>query len=359
MHVALIEFRNSTPYPVQLANALGQICQVTLILPSSATHLASHVDREKVDLRSFDMPKLRQPSNLGMVWSMRDMIKLIGPDLVHITYWHIWGTPGLGMLETPPIVATVHDVTRHPGERGLWAVPSFMYELQWRWAEQVIVHANTAREILVTNHQRSPDSVHVIPIGVYDYYQDMAQAERPERPNTVLFFGRIWGYKGLEYLIEAEPYITQAIPDARIVIAGYSTDFKKYERAMVNPENFEVHNYRIPDDKVAGFFQSASIVALPYVEASQSGVVPIAYAFGKPVVATTVGGLPDVVVDGESGLLVPPADSRNLAEAIIALLRNKSLRHQMQKGALQLARTQLSWDHIAERTTKIYQAMML
>ena len=359
MHVVLIEFGCSTPYPVHLANAMGQLCRVTLMLPEAGSNFADKVDRERVNVQLFHMPRIRQPANLAMVWHLHRRLKALRPHLVHITFWHLWATPGLGMCAPFPLVATVHDVSRHPGERGLWAIPPALYRWQWRWADQVIVHATAARQQLLTQHGCQPERVHVIPVGSFDFYRACAHDTQPERPNTVLFFGRIWGYKGLQYLIEAEPLITRAVPNARIVIAGYGEPFEKYRRAMVNPHHFEVHNYRIPDEQVAHFFQQASVVALPYVEASQSGVVPVACAFGKPVVATRVGGLPDMVIEGQTGLLVPPADARSLAEAIIKLLKDTPLRHQMGQRARQFAETELSWQRIAQKTLTVYQKIRL
>jgi glycosyltransferase involved in cell wall biosynthesis len=253
------------------------------------------------------------------------------------------------------MVATVHDVARHPGERGVWAIPSAFYRWQWFGADQVIVHADSARQQLLDRGGHRPESVHVIPIGAYDFYRSLAGADYPERPNTILFFGRIWGYKGLMHLIQAEPRITQAIPDARIVIAGQGEDFGKYARAMVNPAHFEVHNYRIPNSKVSELFQSASVVVLPYVEASQSGVIPVAYAFGKPVVATAVGGIPDIVEDGLTGRLVPPADPDSLAEAIVDLLKDDEGRLEMGHRARERGKNELSWASVAEQTLRVYK----
>jgi glycosyltransferase involved in cell wall biosynthesis len=354
MHIALIEFRNSTPYPVQLANALGHMCRVTLMLPDTATLFTDYIDRDKVELRIFHMPKLRSLSNLMMLRRMLQQMKTLKPDLVHIGFWHLWGTPGLGMLTPFPLIATVHDVKRHPGERGVWAIPTFLYRWQWRWADQIIVHAVEARQQLITQHGIDPDMVNVIPFGAYDYYRIFALPNIAEKPDTILFFGRIWDYKGLEYLIKAEPIITEAIPSARIIIAGHGEDFGRYEQAMVNPQHFEVHNYRIPDKKVAEFFQSANVVVLPYTEASQSGIISIAYAFGKPVVATNVGGIPDIVTHGETGYLVEPKDPNSLAEAIIALLKDREGRLAMGSRAKEKGENELSWTRIAKKTLHVY-----
>jgi glycosyltransferase involved in cell wall biosynthesis len=82
----------------------------------------------------------------------------------------------------------------------------------------------------------------------------------------------------------------------------------------------------VSDGKRAELFRRAAVVVLPYIEASQSGIIPIAYRFRKPVIATTVGGLPAAVEHGRTGYLVPPRDVNALADAIVTLLRNRELR---------------------------------
>ncbi|MCL4303441.1 MAG: glycosyltransferase family 4 protein [Anaerolineae bacterium] len=360
MRFVLIEFRKArTPYPVHLANALSQLGECTLMLPEESRHFSDTVDQTRVNLEFFHLPRFRQPSNLAMVKHLRQRLKALKPDLVHITFWHMWGTPGLGLFASFPLVTTVHDVSPHPGDHGWQSIPSSLYPWQWRWADQVIVHAAAARQQLLTQYNCSDERVHLIPIGSYDFYRTYTQATQPERAKTILFFGRIWPYKGLQYLIEAEPLITEAVPEARIIIAGQGESFEKYRQAMINPDHFEVYNQHISDNQVAGFFQQASIVVLPYVEASQSGVVSVAYAFGKPVVSTAVGGLPDVVLHGQTGLLVPPADARSLAEAIITLLKDEPLRRKMGQCAQHFAETELSWSHIAQKTLNVYQQAVI
>jgi glycosyltransferase involved in cell wall biosynthesis len=127
---------------------------------------------------------------------------------------------------------------------------------------------------------------------------------------------------------------------------------------MVHPERFEIINRYITQKDIPRLFQQSSLVVLPYVEASQSAVIPVAYAFGRPVVASKVGGLPEVVDHGQTGLLVPPGDSDALAEAIISLLRDRDTRHQMGRQALEKTKGALSWTTIAQQTIKVYQTMV-
>jgi glycosyltransferase involved in cell wall biosynthesis len=225
----------------------------------------------------------------------------------------------LPFLRQYPMIITIHDPRQHLGDRESRLTPQWLMDFGFRRADQVIVHGSDLVGIVEKEIGFQRGQIHVIP--------HIAIGERPEPPAdleigpNILFFGRIWEYKGLDYLIKAEPVVSAEFPDVRFVIGGTGEDFDRYRRQMVHPERFTVHNEWISDADRARMFSEASVVVLPYVEASQSGVIPIAYTHGKPVIATTVGGLPDMVEHGQTGLLVPPRDSDALAAAIIKLLR--------------------------------------
>jgi glycosyltransferase involved in cell wall biosynthesis len=124
---------------------------------------------------------------------------------------------------------------------------------------------------------------------------------------------------------------------------------------MINRDNFIVHNYRIPYKEGAELFQRCSVVVLPYIDASQSGVIPTAYGFKKPVVVTNVGSIPEIVDDGVTGFIVPPKNPEALAEAIIKLLKDEKSRKQMGENAYKKLKTDLSWDNIVEKTIEVYK----
>jgi len=353
MRAVLVDF-HFFAYSIQLANALSELCQVTLMLPSKASEYEP-VIRESVDVHWFDMPRLRYPTNLWKVFSLFRTIARLRPQVVHLLAWNPWMNMCLPLFPNIPLVATIHDAKLHPGDKESY---SLFHSWQWRWADQIVVHAEAIKNQMIEEHRLPEQRIQVLPHGAYDLYTAMQTAPVSTRDNVVLFFGRIWEYKGLRYLIEAEPLITDCVPDARIVIAGEGEPFEKYERMMVNRSHFVVHNYRIPDDMIPRLFQEASVVALPYTEASQSGVLAMAYAFAKPVVATNVGGIPEAVEHGQSGYLVPPRDPRSLADAIISLLRDRELRMEMGRRALEKAETELSWPSIAQRTVAVYRRAM-
>jgi len=143
----------------------------------------------------------------------------------------------------------------------------------------------------------------------------------PARANVMLFFGFVREYKGLMHLIEALPAIRKRLPDAKLLVVGdFFDDKQKYLRRIEElgvASMAVMYDGYIPDREVGMYFSAADLVVLPYESASQSGIVQIAYAFGKPVVVTSVGGLPEVVEDNRTGFVVPPKDPTALAEAVV------------------------------------------
>jgi glycosyltransferase involved in cell wall biosynthesis len=139
--------------------------------------------------------------------------------------------------------------------------------------------------------------------------------------NVVLFFGLIRPYKGLAYLIRALPAVLREV-DCTLLVAGEFYEDKSKYTALVEENGVAAHvrfeDKYIANEDVPSYFCAADVVVLPYVEASQSGIAPLAYAFQKPVITTRVGGLPEAVVDGRTGFLVAPRDPAELARAIIA-----------------------------------------
>ena len=139
------------------------------------------------------------------------------------------------------------------------------------------------------------------------------------------------------------------------MIAGRGEEMSKYHALMQDPAGFEVHNRWIDEDERVTFFRRAAVVVLPYIEASQSGVVPMAYTFGKPVVATRTGGLPEVVEHGETGLLVPPHDEDALADAVIELLRDGDLRRRLGRKGREKLLAESSPKVVARQTADVYR----
>jgi glycosyltransferase involved in cell wall biosynthesis len=137
---------------------------------------------------------------------------------------------------------------------------------------------------------------------------------------VMLFFGFVRQYKGLEYLIRAMPEVLRNVQVKLLIVGEFWEDKEPYLEAIEElglQGNVVIMDRYVPNEEVGLYFSAADVVVLPYVDATQSAIVSLAYAFDKPVITTDVGGLPEVVSDGETGFIVPPSDSEALAKAIV------------------------------------------
>ena len=345
-------------YTIKLANALSARGEeVTLLLPreSGLAHLDAIDGR--IDLCLFGEGHL-EPGNLQYVWGFYKALRHLRrfkPDVVHIQggfdHWFGFAAPFLGRYT---LVSTFHDAKLHVGSESLRA------EFHRWWARRLtrefIVHGQKLREQMVTEYRVPRHKVHVIRHGAADVdpFTRYQREDLKEDGNQVLFFGWIVEYKGLEYLMKAEPMITKEVPGAKIVIAGKG-DFKRYENMMTNKDAFVVHNEFISYEKGAELFQRSSVLVMPYIDGSESGVTALGYGFKKPVVVTDVGSIPEAVEEGKTGFVVPPRDSEALAEAIVKLLKDERLRREMGENGYRKLKEEYSWEKIAEKTIKVYE----
>ncbi len=181
-----------------------------------------------------------------------------------------------------------------------------------------------------------PARVRTVPHPVYDFGQPgRPRKSKPEARRAlgldpdkrlVLFFGFIKAYKGVVHLIDAAGDLQAEFGDGlRILIVGdiYGDRQPYLDRiaAAAGRSIIQLVDGFVPDETVEDYFVAADVVALPYVSATQSGIVQIAYHYDLPVITTRVGGLPEVVLDGETGFLVPPNNPQALAEAVIRFFR--------------------------------------
>jgi starch synthase len=360
MRVALVSFAFGEQC-VPLATALSRHVEVSLLLPRAVVEPHLKMVGDRVHLEPFDHPRLRQvPAQLRLCRRLIRTLERLDPDVVHLQHGHLWLNLHLRLLRGRPLVVSIHDPRFHVGDRESRRTPQRVADIGYRRADKVITHTERMKEIVVAHCGIPSERVHVVPLHGVGGGPEADGSESPEpmeadpRP-TVLFFGRIWAYKGLEYLIRAQPLISEHVPDARFVIAGRGEDFSRYRRMMRDPGGFEVHNEYVSEEERARLFERATVVVLPYVEATQSAVITVAYAHGRPVVATDVGGLPEQVDDGVTGYLVPPADDQALAEAVVRILRDPGLAERLGAAARRKAELEWSPDLAAERTLAVYR----
>lgn len=293
------------------------------------------------------------------------LARRLRPDIIHFhsTNSSAWlYLRALRRLQNP-VVTTAHVVTPHepiPLQRAL-------YGRIHRSSRLVVAHSEYDRRRLLEEFAIDPDRVVVIPHGEYGFFDSDRQAEDREaarsnfgfgpRDEVALFFGYIREYKGLDLLFEAWPEVVDSRPRARLLVAGdpsrigssRASELEAWATSLGAVHRFEY----IPFSEVAHYFAAADVLVMPYRHISQSGVLYLALSLGVPVVATRVGGLSEVLREGQSALLIPPESRDSLAEALIRLLGDADLRGRLANAGRRLA-AEHSWPAIAEKTERAF-----
>jgi glycosyltransferase involved in cell wall biosynthesis len=181
------------------------------------------------------------------------------------------------------------------------------------------------------------------------YTPESARAKLGLEGDVVLFFGYIRHYKGLDTLLAAWPKVRGRRPVTLVAAGECYEDPAHYERlAAAAGDGVRLMQRYVPDDEVEALFKASDAVVLPYRSATQSGVTHVAYALGRPVITTDVGGLSETVIPGETGMVVPPEDPEALADAIVRFFE-QGLGARMAQGVAAL-QARHSWETLAGET---------
>lgn len=172
-----------------------------------------------------------------------------------------------------------------------------------------------------------------------------AQLGLPASGRVVLFFGIVRRYKGLQYLIDAFAQLPSELNDVTLLVAGEFWNDERAYLAQIQKHGLSdriiIHNRYIANEDLPAYFCAADVLALPYIEAVQSGVAAVAIGFELPVITTDTGALPEMVENGKTGLVVPTADSTALAGAITTYFQD-NLRPAFQEN-IRAAGANASW----------------
>jgi glycosyltransferase involved in cell wall biosynthesis len=192
-----------------------------------------------------------------------------------------------------------------------------------------------------------------IRMNPYSFFSRLPQNTEVEK-TSILFFGRISAYKGIEVLLAAMPAIFEKFPDQKLVIAGqavydYKVDFevvKQYEN------NITIIDRYITNNELVDLVNQAKFVVCPYLEATQSGVLMTTYALNTPVVATNVGAFSEYVTENVTGMLTEVGNVPDLANAIQTMLTDDYYK-QLANNIQQLNTTDL-WNENADNMLVAY-----
>jgi len=260
-------------------------------------------------------------------------IAKVKPDLIIFKYWLPFLGPCFTIISVfakffskAKVLFICDNVIPHEKRLG----DRFFTKLAFSQVDYFIVMSKTVEEDLKKFSRGKPYKL--IPHPVYNIFGErVSKSEAKEfirkefnidtrNEKVILFFGYIRKYKGLNYLIDAMPEILKKLRLKLLIVGEFYEDEKKYFdqiESLKLRDSVEVVSDFVPDEKVRYFFSASDIVVLPYVNATQSGITQIAYYYDKPVIATDVGGLSEVVKNNETGFIIAPESSKAIANAVV------------------------------------------
>lgn len=275
------------------------------------------------------------------------------------TFQSIWDAATLPILSRGPVrsVLILHDAVFHPGDG--YPLRYRVMCRQVRNTDALIVLSDHVRQQAIDVFDYPAERIWTMPHGAFKFGAGQVRPAvhpRGSRPVRLLFFGRIVAYKGLDHLLRATLMLRQKGVAVDLVIAG-SGRMQRYAELLARLPGVAIHNRWLNDGEIAAFMADADIAVLPYIEASQSGVAATAYAAGRPVVATPIGGLVEQVIHRTTGLLARDMSVAGLADAIAELAGNPQLFDRCAAGALAYAQDELNWRRSAETVAAAIDAV--
>jgi glycosyltransferase involved in cell wall biosynthesis len=306
--------------------------------------------RELLPVRAYPILDSINPLTwlLALAW-----LKRFRPDLAVFKYWMPFFAPcyaalaaGLKALGVPTVFLC-DNVVPHEKKAG----DAVLTRLAFRFPDACVVQSASVRDDLlrvkpVARFREVPHPVYSLfppPMPKVEARRALEMSDTP----VLLFFGYIRPYKGLNVLLNAMPEILRAV-HLRLLVCGEFYEGRQESVDLIHRLGLQhaiaLHDTFIPNEKVAQFFCAADVVVLPYLAATQSGIVQIAYHYDRPVIATAVGGLPETVRHGKTGFIVPPNDPEALARAVVRFYAEKKMRAFEQ--AIRIEKKNYSWDRM-------------
>jgi glycosyltransferase involved in cell wall biosynthesis len=274
------------------------------------------------------------------------------------------------------IAYTVHNVNVGRRDSTDSLLNRLTLRIQYRLADHIFIHTEKMKGELIEDFGVRESAITVIPFGINNAVPntDLTPAAAKERlriedaDRTILFFGSIAPYKGLEYLVAAFQQLVTRRGNYRLIIAGrprkgvekYWDAIQETIRRGVEPGRILQKIEYIPDEETELYFKAADVLVLPYTQIFQSGVLFLGYSFGLPVLAADVGSLSEDIIEGETGFVFTSRDPADLARAIETYFSSElfqglsSRRHLIRDYALE----QHSWDTVANVTRTVYLELL-
>ena len=274
-------------------------------------------------------------------------------DVIHLT-WPANVYEFIIYLLRRKMILTVHDPFPHSGLDT--KIVRLRRNVAFRLIRNFIILNKAQYDEFISFYKLYSVRVIVSRLSCYNNFK-MVKPDMSVIPTSkyILFAGNISQYKGVEYLLQAMLMVHEKRPDVKLVVAGggnYYFNISPY----VKLDFIDIRNRFVPDEELVALIRNTEFMVCLYTDATQSGVIMSAFTFNVPVIATRVGGLPDMLNNGRFGMLIDKKNAKELSDAIVCLLENKNVL-QAYKANINDAYSgegELSWATIAKDLKHIY-----
>lgn len=381
----------STSYVYNLCKSLSEIgCEVRLVtMPDDKNPVSMWCAEENFHVYRLKIPRVLRKERYFPFFLSLEINRIINefnPDIVHFTYGFF--APLVTRLNrkvnTKPVVWTIHNIPpyEHALEflNNLKAVHDILekiyfvsVDLYGRAALKVVnfdrlicVSEKTAG--LVKNRGVNPEKIKAVPNGVpVNPHQNKRKTDslksdmniRNRYPLITTVAG-IWPNKGLEYLIQAAPMVLKEYPNALFTIIGHvrSKGYYRRMRALIHRLDLEDSTRIIPGasyEELMDYYAVTDLYVQPSLEEAFCMSILEAMAFGKPVVGSKTGAIPEFIEESGGGVLVDSASSEQIYHGIIELLRDPKKMDEAGKRSRRYVLENFAWKKVAEKTLRLYE----
>lgn len=314
-----------------------EVVNYKLLYPSILFPGTTQNDVSKYVIKEVKSKRLINSINPFSWFKTAKYIKNLNADLIIFDWWNPFFGPSHRVISglirkkyKDKIVFITENVISHEAR----FIDKFLTKIGLKNADYFVALSNVVEKTL---KEYTTKKIYKSALPIYDCYNldkniDISFQKKElgfaENDFIILFFGYVRKYKGLDVVIDAMPDILKSNVNARLLIVGefYDSPDKYIEQIKkLKLDNYiKIIKQFVPNEEVGKYYSVADIVVLPYLSATQSGVLNIAYGFLKPVIVTNVGGLAEDVIDGKTGYIVTPDNAEEISEAVKRFISEKN-----------------------------------
>lgn len=363
-------------YTKDLAHGLSALGHATCVLTpgNGGRVMDGPVEVDQVRTRYLPLADRIFPGT-GACWRVaRSLQRLSRERSIDIVEFPNWEGLGLAFQQLSRLPVVVRLSTSSREAQQIDALPSTralqcdIWRERWqgRQAAALVTHSKAHRELMSHELGVAAEGIRVIPLGI-PTFPEFSRVPDVARPPTVVYLGRLEKRKGTLDLLVAIGRVLERFPEARFVLIGsdrphcpgnrthaqyLEDEFPAAVRSQVRLMG------RLPQAEVDRWLQTADVFVAPSLYESFGLIFPEAMRWGTPVVGTRVGGIPEIVTDGETGLLIDPSQPKQLAAAIVRLLGNEELRLRLGAAGRKHVEANFTVERMARATSELYAEVL-